>query len=457
MEQNPKQKSPEQFSDILMVLDKENEKIHAVKGITKKGALKTVSPDKKNQNQFIRVDKHGDVFSNFISNFKSQLKNPTRFLFFIIPEATALQKTKKLEHSIKSPIKDNRKPKSGHNVHKQKNHHTMETTQTTPETSDYRYQVDQIDWKTISELGLSKEKLEKMNLLDPLLKGYKTTSLVPISIHMGTAITRTDARLSLQPNDKGQIVMAVHGIRKEPALDYPFFGHEFSPEDKKNLQQTGNMGRIVDLYNSKTGETIPSIVSVDRLTNELIALRAEWIKIPDVIKGVKLNEDQKQSLMEGKPIHLEGMISKKGTPFNAEVQFNADKRYVEFLFDKKTFKQTQSETLYEAPRNVRGKELDEAQYKEFKEGKTIYVDDLVSKDGKEYKGYLTFNKETGKTDFNFGKTKKINDKEKIKTSSENKSKENLQTKKPVKQSGKVKTNTKQVKPTSATKTKSRKL
>ena len=94
------------------------------------------------------------------------------------------------------------------------------------------------------------------------------------------------------------------------------------------------MGRVVSLVNSKTGELMPSIISVDRLTNELIALKTEFVKIPDEIKGVKLNEEQKQILMEGKPLYLEGMISKKGDEFSANVQFNADKRYVEFLFDR---------------------------------------------------------------------------------------------------------------------------
>lgn len=102
-----------------------------------------------------------------------------------------------------------------------------------------------------------------------------------------------DARLSLRQNDNGEVAMVIHGVRKEPELNYPFFGHEFSKEDKDNLRQTGNMGRIVSLTNPKKGE---SIISVDRLTNELIALRTEKVQIPDEIKGVKLNGEQKQTL-----------------------------------------------------------------------------------------------------------------------------------------------------------------
>ncbi|WP_368734504.1 DUF4099 domain-containing protein [Chryseobacterium sp. OSA05B] len=53
-------------------------------------------------------------------------------------------------------------------------------------------------------------------MLEPLLKGYKNNELIPISLNLGTAITKPDARLSLQPNDQGKIVVAIQGIRKEP-------------------------------------------------------------------------------------------------------------------------------------------------------------------------------------------------------------------------------------------------
>ena len=285
----------------------------------------------------------------------------------------------------------------------------METMQSTTEAGEYRFKLEQIDWNAMSNLGLSKERLEKMKLLDPLLKGYKTNELVPISLDLGTSITRMDARLSLQTKEDGQVVVAIHGIRKEPQLNFPFFGHEFTKEDKENLLKTGNMGRVVDLTNPKNGETIPSIISVDRLTKELIALRTDRIKIPDEIKGVKLDEQQKQTLAEGKALYIEGMTSKKGEPFNAAVQFNADKCYVEFLFDRTNNTQSVSQQQ-DVPRVFRGKELDEQQYQKFQEGQTVYVSGLVDKKGKEYQGYITFDRETAKTNFSFDNPNKMKEK-----------------------------------------------
>lgn len=407
-----KPQSPEQLSEILLVLDKEKKKIQAVKGIDENGKLETIDPTKKNQNQFMKVDKQGDLFSNFFSNFFSQLKNPTNFSFFKVPAPLAINMAKEMQKQVDHPTSEGEQLMKQHEVktklgkkNKQENKKSMETTQTTSETSEYRYKPEQIDWETMNNLGLNKEKLEKMNLLDPLLRGFKTNELVPVSLNLGTAVTRLDARLSLQQNDEGAVVVAIHGIRKEPNLNFPFFGHEFTKEDKNNLLQTGNMGRVVNLTNSKTGETIPSIISVDKLTNELVALKTDFIKIPDEIKGIKLNQEQKQTLLDGKPLYIEGMVSKKGTEFDATLQFNADKRFVEFLFDRSNSnKQTQENQQYqskEAPKIFRDKELDKEQYQKFKDGQTVYVSGLVDKKGKEYNGYITFNKETNKTDFSF--------------------------------------------------------
>lgn len=413
-------KTPEELSDILLVFDKEKKKIQAVKSIDENGKMQTVDPSKKNQNQFMRIDRNGDFFSNFFSNFLSQLKNPTNFSFFQVPETSAVDTAKQMQQQVDKPTPQGEELMKKHEVktepekeYKQENKNSMETTPKDPETSEYRYKPEQIDWETLNHLGLSKEKLEKLNLLDPMLKGYKTNELVPIGLNLGTAAIRMDARLSLKANDDGGVVVAIHGIRKGPNLTYPFFGHEFTKEDKDNLIRTGNMGRLVDLTYPKNNEVVSSLISVDRMTNEVVAYRADHVKIPEEIKGVKLNEEQRQTLQEGKPLHLEGMISTKGKPFDATLQFNADKRFVEFLFDRNNIqKQEQGNAQnqsQESPKTFRGKELDNTQYEKFKEGQTVYLSGLVDKKGKEYNGYITLNKETGKTDFSFENPLKLSE------------------------------------------------
>jgi hypothetical protein len=150
----------------------------------------------------------------------------------------------------------------------------------------------------------------------------------------------------------------------------------------------------------KQGETTPVFISLDKLTNELVAIRADRVKIPENIKGVQLDEKQQHELSTGKAVYLENMTSKKNTPFNAFVQMNADKRGIEFRFDNN---QKQTNAQNDIPKTFRKKELSEDQRSSLKEGKTVYVDNLKDRKGKKYSGYITLNREKGKPDFMFPK------------------------------------------------------
>lgn len=401
---------PDELNEMLLVMDKKENTIKGVTGLSKNGTVKAKAITEKQQPDFLRIERNGDFFSNFFGNFLRQLKEPTRFDFFRVPFAAGKDIALELQSHLDNLGKDAQKLISKYALNPEyqfKNHNNMETTPSTPETSEYKFKPEQVNWESLANLGINKERLEKMNLMEPLLKGFKTNDTVPLTLTMGDAVAKLDARLSLQTNDAGQVVVAMHGIRKEPSLNYPFFGHEFTKEDKANLLETGNMGRVVDLFNQKTSEYVPSVISVDRKTNELVAYKAEWIQAPEEIKGVKLDDAQKQALQEGKPLQLEGMISKKGEPFDATVQFNADKRYVEFLFDNKPAQaQSQGKTYDEAPREFRGKELTDEQYNKFKDGLTVYVSGLVDKNNKEYQGYITYNNESGKVGFSFNNPSK---------------------------------------------------
>lgn len=406
MEDSTNTQNPDPSSlNTLLVFNPKTQKIEAVKTVDATGNLKTVPNTQKNQNQFLKIDKNGDPLSNFFSNFLSQLKNPTLFNFFISPLKESEKIGKQIQHHLEHPSTEGQEFLNTYKI-VTPNTHSMSTNPLSEK--EYQYSVDQIDWEMMSKFGLTQEKLEKANALEPMLRGFKTNGLVPISLNLGTALIRIDARLSLSNNDAGDVRINLHGIRKEPNFNFKFLGHEFTPEDRQNLIENGNMGRVVDLINPKTDEIIPSLISKDRLTNELVAYKVEHIKIPDEIKGIRLDESQKQTLIEGKALYLKGMISTKGEPFNAHVQFNADKKYVEFLFDhKQNQHQSHSHFQTEIPRIFRGKELNDEQYDRFKAGQTIYLDGLLDKKNQPYQGYITLNQENGKIDFSFQNSDKI--------------------------------------------------
>ncbi len=274
-------------TDTLLVLIFIPIRLKWSKELIKKGICKRFLHKKKDNEQLIRIDKHGDIFSNFFSNFYRQLKNPTHFNFFKVSEYDAVNTAKDLQKYIDQASPEEKEKLKDYEVLPQynnnpKNQNTMDNS---TDNQEYRFQPEQIDWKTMEKFGLTQEKLEKMNAMDALLRGFKTNTLIPITINLGTAVSKMDVRLSLQ-TETGQVAVHLHGIRKEPNLNNKFLGHQFSDEDKKNLRETGNMGRVVDLVNPKTDEIIPSVISRDRLTNELVAYRAEYMKIPDEIKGI---------------------------------------------------------------------------------------------------------------------------------------------------------------------------
>ncbi|MDL2262884.1 DUF3945 domain-containing protein [Bacteroidales bacterium OttesenSCG-928-I21] len=189
-------------------------------------------------------------------------------------------------------------------------------------------------------------------------------------------------------------------------MERPYFGVKFTEEDKKNLLTTGNLGRVVEAEYKK-GEKTPVLLSLDKQTNELVAFRKEWLKVPDTYKGAKLDEEQKQKLGNGEKIEVKGMTSTKGKPFDAEIQFSADKRYIELIFDnnKKQSQTQKQETQQSETNNVRipnkilGAELTEKQQENLKAGKTIYVSGMKDKEGQDFNAYIKVNADEKKLDF----------------------------------------------------------
>lgn len=218
-----------------------------------------------------------------------------------------------------------------------------------------------------------------------MLKGYKTNKLVPLTLTLDAAIIRMDARLSLIPMQNGQVGLGIHGIRKEPQLERPYFGHIFTEEDKKNLRESGNMGRVAEL-NLRGGTTEPCLISIDKSTNELVAVRQEHVYVQDEVRGVKLSPDEIQTLKNGGQVFVDGMISNKGKEFSATLQYSAERRGLEFIFPKDQAFNQQS---------LGGVQLSPTQLKMLSEGHTILVEDMKRRNSDEvFSSFVTLDKVT---------------------------------------------------------------
>lgn len=400
-----------QMSDIVLVLDKMELLIQAVSEINKNGKYSTVPADKEHQNSFLKIDRYATFFENFLKNFWSQLKDPTHFGLFTMKEEEfdkpevkqAIEdlaegkKTKAVEEFLKKYeiTPKNQTEQSINNQNSEEMAKKNQTQQPVVEANDqqqnnqYRYNESMINWDQLKNFGLSREYLQERGLLDSMLKGYKTNQLVPINLNFGSAVLRTDARLSLQQSNTGEVVLAIHGIRKQPELERPYFGHIFSEEDKKNLLETGNMGRVVELK-GRNGEYIPSFISLDKMTNEVVAMRAENVYIPNEIKGVQLTDQEKNDLREGKKVYIEGMTAKSGNEFNAHIQVSAERRGIDFIFDNdRIFNRTA----------LGGVELTKQQIEDLNAGKAIFVEDMQRKDGELFSSYVKLDEATGRPNY----------------------------------------------------------
>ena len=149
---------------------------------------------------------------------------------------------------------------------------------------------EKVDWKMLDNLGLSRERLEQGGELEKMLNWQKT-NLVTISVPIGDTTIYTEARLAFRTDDNGNIGLAIHPLRKEPQLDFPYMGYKFSPEEKEALLATGNLGKTIEVT-PKNAEPFSAYVSIDPQTNEIIALRADRVNIPKEIKGVTLSDAQ---------------------------------------------------------------------------------------------------------------------------------------------------------------------
>lgn len=400
-----------QMSDIVLVLDKMELLIQAVSEINKSGKYSTVPADKEHQNSFLKIDRYATFFENFLKNFWSQLKDPTHFGLFTMKEEEfdkpevkqAIEdlaegkKTKAVEEFLKKYeiTPKNQTEQSINNQNSEEMAKKNQTQQPVVEANDqqqnnqYRYNESMINWDQLKNFGLSREYLQERGLLDSMLKGYKTNQLVPINLNFGSAVLRTDARLSLQQSNTGEVVLAIHGIRKQPELERPYFGHIFSEEDKKNLLETGNMGRVVELK-GRNGEYIPSFISLDKMTNEVVAMRAENVYIPNEIKGVQLTDQEKNDLREGKKVYIEGMTAKSGNEFNAHIQVSAERRGIDFIFENdRIFNRTA----------LGGVELTKQQIEDLNAGKAIFVEDMQRKDGELFSSYVKLDEATGRPNY----------------------------------------------------------
>ena len=370
----------------------ETGKLSVVSGIDDKGKLQTTEAKDVHQAAFLKFNNKDGLLKNFMTNFLKQFNEPSRFGLYKVVANNVEQGVASLHTMLQNREKPENKQQLADSqvrfddfLPKQKNATAIDESK--------------IDWKQLDNLGLTRERLEQSGELVKML-GWQKSNLITIAIPIGDTTIYTDARLAFRTDGEGNIGLAVHPLRKEPQLDFPYMGHKFSPEEKEQLLATGNLGKTIEIT-PKNGEPFAAYVSIDPQTNELIALRADRVVIPKEIKGVTLSDAQYKDLVEGKAVKVEGMTAKSGKSFNATLQVNAEKKGIEFIFENKQgLKERQQHTQQQgAPHKLCGLELSDKQREALDGGRTLYLKNMVDKEGQPFNAYVKMDKEQNRPRF----------------------------------------------------------
>ena len=374
--------------------EQEAGKLSVVSGIDDKGNLKTTEAIAANQAAFLKFNSKDGLLKNFMTNFLKQFNEPSRFGLYKMLADNVEQGV----DNLRTLLQNREKPES-----------KQQLAEIGVSFEDYLPQkknataIDEskIDWIQLDHLGLSRERLEQSGELERMLSWQKS-NLVTIAIPMGDTTIYTDARLAFRTDEQGDIGLAIHPLRKEPQLDFPYMGYKFSPEEKEQLLTTGNLGKTIEVT-PKNGEPFSAYISIDPQTNEIIALRADRVNIPKEIKGVTLSDTQYKDLVEGKAVKVEGMTAKSGKSFNATLQVNAERKGIEFIFgDNKSLRERQQQRQTQqqgAPRKLCGLELSDKQREALDSGRTLYLKNMVDKQGQPFNAYVRMDKEQNRPRF----------------------------------------------------------
>ena len=346
--------------DVLIVRDEKTGEISVVAGPNADGSPKRTPAKAENAQSLLQFDRHGDVLDNFFKNFFRQCKEPSRFGFYRVAadqadkllevikdllkdpdgnkemlaphkvDTSGYEKKVQEEQAAEKPEQKQEEPKKQEEM-EQKNEQNQESPQQTQGNRGYQpIDESKINWQELEEKwGVKRDDLEKSGDLTKMLN-YGKSDLVRVSPNFGGEAFELDARLSFKKDSEGNVSLVPHFIRKEQKLD-EYKEHKFSDEDRKNLRETGNLGRVVDIVDRETGEIIPSFISIDRKTNEITDIPANKVRIPERIGKTEITKQEQDMLRAGLPVRDKLIERKDGRKFVTTLQVNVEQRGVEFV------------------------------------------------------------------------------------------------------------------------------
>lgn len=315
MEQTPEKE------EVLIARNNETGQVGAVVGQNPDGTPKTADVKSASLNDLVKFNKGQNPLEAFMSNFMRQATNPTTFGLFRLNAEDYEVMGKPMADMLQDP-QTNKEMLDKYRVEmpEQKNSRTQ---QVNPE---------KVDWAAIErDWGITRNELKTSGALDQMIYNRKSPQLFTLKTTLGGIPMDIEARLSFRTNPDGSYSLIPHPVKRNPQLDQEYMGYKFTDDDKAQLRKTGNLGKVVELADPATGEVKKSLVSIDRLTNEVESIPLDKVYIKQKVANIDLTMSQVNFLKSGGIIREQFVELPNGRQFTADLQYNASKRDVEFV------------------------------------------------------------------------------------------------------------------------------
>lgn len=311
--------------DVLVVKDEQTGEIGVVAGLKRDGTPNMRAAKPEHEREFLRFDRHGDVLDNFFSNFFRQCKDPKRFSFYRVTVEGIENVLTVMKEMLKKPD-EYKEVLDAHRV----------------DTAKYEQQAEQMRQETP----------------DAAEKGQE-----PDSESQSTETERQQAQPQQTPAEEGY--KPIDDSRLDRAEVAERWGIDLAAlEQSGDLERMRNYGksRLIDCNPEIGGIRIMTSKNNGKVFNATIQINADKrgldfhfgerkvaqrqertqttggekqeqprkLRIGSTLLQRPVTDEIKKGWEQNKWVYMEGLIDRKGKPFNAYVRPNHERGKYDF-------------------------------------------------------------------------------------------------------------------------------
>ncbi|GAA3989423.1 DUF3945 domain-containing protein [Mucilaginibacter dorajii] len=171
-----------------------------------------------------------------------------------------------------------------------------------------KYNEADLPIEDLGTIGLAAggQLLLNVDDLKALLSGRRTSLLELHDLEAGNVkIKSINAKISLKPNEKGQVDLLIHPIYRNAEIP------DLLTDTEARQLQTGEIGSLLRITLDNQGKKKEMLVEYDPETKEFIVSDTDKILAPDMVNNEFLTPAQKENYRKGREVEIAD-----GTRFN---------------------------------------------------------------------------------------------------------------------------------------------